>query len=157
MPAVHLEYLLWARIQLFNNHMQIVEIERLVEEEIESYDWWVIIRNILPLYFFKKNKVSFAKALHLEEQVFAAAGTESVIEVMNKRNNILLKIKIWKMNEIFDILLSSYDYQEPTTFHNQAVITQIFNDLRNLEASVAMVMWQGQPSHSKQNQLRKGP
>lgn len=51
----------------------ITEMERLAADEIESYDRWVIIRTVMPLSFFKKNKCSFAKALRLEEQVFTAA------------------------------------------------------------------------------------
>lgn len=76
-----------------------------------------------PLSFFKENKGSFAKDLRLEEQVFAAAKTESAIEEMNRRNYILLKIKVRNLNEILDVLRSNYDYQGPTTFHDQAVIT----------------------------------
>lgn len=66
----------------------------------------VIIRTVQPLSFFKENKGSVAKALRLELQVFAPAGTESVIEALNRKNYILLKIKFQNLNEILDVLRS---------------------------------------------------
>lgn len=42
-----------------------------------------------------------------------------------------MKIKFHKLNEILDVLRSNYEYQGPTTFHDQAVITHLFNDLEN--------------------------
>lgn len=73
--------------------LQITKMERLRDEEIESFDRRIIIRTIHPLYFFKEKKGSFSTATRIEEQVFADAGTESVIKAMNRRNYILPKIK----------------------------------------------------------------
>lgn len=106
--------------------LQVAEMERLEDEDIEAYDRWVIIRTVQAWSFFKENKGSFVKALRLEAQVFAAAKTESVIEAMNRRNYIILKIKVRKLSEILDILRSNYDYQVPTVLHDQAVVTQLF-------------------------------
>lgn len=63
--------------------LQISETESLADEEIGFFDQWFKTRIIQPLLFFKDNKGSFSKALLLEQKVFAAARTESVIEAMN--------------------------------------------------------------------------
>lgn len=58
---------------------------------------------------------------------------------MRRRNYVLLKIKIQKMNDTLVVLRSNFDFQGPTAYHDQAVITQIFSDLRNLEAAVFLL------------------
>lgn len=87
------------------------------------------IRTVQLLLFFKENKGSFAKVLKIEQKVFAVARTDSLMEAMSRRNYILLEIKIQKMNDALAFLSSNYDFEGPTSYHDQPVITQLFNDL----------------------------
>lgn len=74
---------------------------------------------------FKDNNVFFAKFLRIEQNVFVDELTDSVIEVMSRRNYIILKIKVQNMNDTIVVLCSNYDFQGPTAYHDQEVITQL--------------------------------
>lgn len=119
--------------------LQISEMERLAEEEIKYFDQWVKIKIVQPLLFFKENKGSFAKALKIEQKVFAATRTNYMMYFMSRKNQVLLKIKIQKMNDALDVLLSNYDFQGLTAYYDQAVTTQLFNNLRTLEVSIFVI------------------
>lgn len=43
------------------------------------------------------------------------------------------------MNATLGVLHSNYDFQGPTAYHDQAVISQLLNDLRTLEAPVFVI------------------
>lgn len=59
-----------------------------------------------------------------------------MIESMSRRNYILLKIKVRLMNDSLVVLRSNYDFQGLIAYHDQAIITQLFIDLRTLEVVV---------------------
>lgn len=48
----------------------------------------------------------------------------------------MLKAKVQKLGDTLNVLRSNYDFQGPTSSHDQAVITQLSNDLWTLEATV---------------------
>lgn len=62
--------------------------------------------------------------------MFAATHTSSVIKAAVRRNYVLLKLKIQKLSAALDVLWSNYDFQGPIAYHDQKVITQLYNDLR---------------------------
>lgn len=68
--------------------------------------------------------------------MFSVSKIELVIEAMNQMNYILLKAKIQMLRDTIDVLRSNYDFKGPIAYHDQAVITQILNDLRSLEVAV---------------------
>lgn len=65
--------------------------------------------------------------------MFVDMKSESVIESMNRRNYILLKEKIQDFGNTISLLSSNYDFRGPISYHDQAVITQLSNELRTLE------------------------
>lgn len=97
------------------------------------------VSTVTELDVYKKNNKKLEKAVNLEALVFSHTKTTIVARDMTRRDYILDKLKVSKLNETLNALKADYDHQSPTSFHDVAVIQQLSNDLSTLVMGVIVM------------------